>query len=260
MKFALTHKGDIVWGPTEFNAAFLNAVLEDLGFSSVDRYINTRSATIIDEDTQTYFLPVVEILPDYNHLTTTLYKDRHEIMYQSPIIQKPTHVNFYYYPSHKPIDQIKRELKAKTSAYRNDYKEFSILYTIGEKTFSIPTDDETRLSLTIKIASGDGPYNYKFGNQWVQVTKADLQDILTKIDEKIQFSFDWQNSKINEIEDAATVDDLLKINISTPPQASKLVEEQIDDPVEEEILEKVYDSDGNVIGYQIQGNNLVSGS
>lgn len=259
MKFALTHKGEIAWGPTDFNAAFLNAVLEDLGFPPVDRYVDTRLVTVIDEDTQTYFLPVNEIFPEYNNLTSELVRSHHEIKYKITT-NYPSHVNFYYSIIQRPLSQIKEDLKTKTKQYRDEYRDFTINYTIGEKIVNIRTDDKTRLSLVMKIASGDGPYKYKFGHDWINATKADLQDILSKIDEKIQFSFDWQNSKFEEIENASSITDLLKIDISSPPKTPEPVEENINEPEEEVILEKVYDSDGNLIGYQIQGYNLVQGS
>lgn len=203
--FALLNDNELVLGPIEFNYRLINSVLEDE--LEIDYRIepsdHARVPIIITEKIK--LLKVVEDKPQYDPRYEEILLYKYEIINDEVI--------FYYQKSNIDFDKIKNEYK-KVISNERWIRENSghITHLINNTEIKVSTNRETRISLVTKLASGSGPYNYKFGDVWVEITGEDVGNIITKIDEKIQVDFNWELQKINEINLCSSIDELNSID------------------------------------------------
>lgn len=203
--FALVNDNELVLGPIEFNYRLINSSLED--DLEVDYRIqpsdHSRVPIIITEKIK--LLKVVEDKPPYDPRYEEISLYKYEVINDEVI--------FYYEKSNIDLDKIKNEYK-KIISNERWIRETSgyITHSINDIDIKISTDRETRISLVTKLASNNGPYNFKFGDVWVEITGENIGQIITKIDEKIQSDFDWELQKINEINLCSTIDELNSID------------------------------------------------
>jgi hypothetical protein len=79
--------------------------------------------------------------------------------------------------------------------------------------YNIETNRNSRSKYIEKfIMLGDGEsINWKFSEQWITLTKINIQNIIQAIDEHVQSAFDWEFNINNIINSATSLDDLLNI-------------------------------------------------
>jgi hypothetical protein len=199
--FALLNDNELVLGPIEFNYRLINSVLEDE--LEVDYRIqpsdHSRVPIFITETIK--LLKVIEDKPEYDSRHEKIYLSRYEIVNDNVV--------FYYEKSFVDLDIIKSKYRGIISNERWIRENSGhITHLINNTEVKVSTNRETRISLVTKLASGSGPYNFKFGDIWVEVTGEDIGNIITKIDQKIQTDFDWELQKINEINLCSSIDEL----------------------------------------------------
>jgi hypothetical protein len=59
----------------------------------------------------------------------------------------------------------------------------------------------------------DEVVNWKFSDQWIQLSKDNVLEIAKEIDQYIQQQFNWETEKIAEINQCETVDQLLLVDV-----------------------------------------------
>ena len=125
----------------------------------------------------------------------------------------------------QPLDlhAAQSNYRARAAAYRYDKEVAGTKITINEVEYNIETDRSNRskyLEKYIMLAENQ-TVNWKFGNQWVILSKQDIQNIVQAIDSHIQAAFDWELGMINSIESAASLADLLAIEELNPVMNSE---------------------------------------
>ena len=191
--YALVNGQELLLGPISFNYRMINSVLEeelevDFRVTSQDYQSVPLSFT---EDIK--ILPARNEVPEHDPRFQTVSQSSHEIT--------DTEVVFYYGVSDKPLEQIKEEYKAVVAPERWNKENTTVTVTINNNEITISTSRDNRLSIVSKLLSGDGPYNFKFNDGvWEEISKTDLQTILTEIDTVVQAAFDWELAKLAEID------------------------------------------------------------
>lgn len=207
--FALVNDTELVLGPIEFNYRLINSTLEDE--LEVDYRIqpsdHSKVPLLISEKIK--LLKAVDDKPEYDARYEEIFLYKYEIINDEVI--------FYYDKSSIDLDKIKSSYKAVISNERWKRENSGyITQLIDNSEIKISTNRETRISLITKLASGNGPYNFKFGDTWAEIRGEDISQIILKIDQKIQTHFDWELEKINEINSCSSVEELNSIDFFDP--------------------------------------------
>jgi hypothetical protein len=208
--YALINGQELLLGPIGFNVRMINSELEELELperfrvSSSD-YQNV-PLSITDE---------VKILltrnqhPEFDPKYEYLYGPVHEI--------KEDEVVFNYWKADRTLEDIKAAYKLQVKPERQRRENTTVKVTVNNTEVEVSTDRENRLALTSKVVSGEGPFNFKFDSGvWVEVSKVDLQTIITAIDAKVQEAYDWELAKLQEIDACETKEAVYEVEI-TPP-------------------------------------------
>ena len=84
--------------------------------------------------------------------------------------------------------------------------------TINDTIVQVSTAREERVSFVSKLVSSPGPHNFKFENNvWLQITTTELEYVISQIDAKVQESFDWEYTKVQEIDACETGEDVYNV-------------------------------------------------
>ena len=125
----------------------------------------------------------------------------------------------------RPLDlhDAQSNYRARAAAYRYDKEVAGTKITINSVEYNIETDRSNRSKYIEKyiMLEDNQTVNWKFIDQWVNLSKQNLQNIIQAIDSHIQAAFDWELSMINIIESAASSEDLLAIEELNPVMNSE---------------------------------------
>jgi len=218
MLYSLIHDNQLLLGPIKYNYQLINFDLEEL---EIPQRLTSQSynQVPIQFDEKTFLLPAREDVephdPRYKKLqspTWSIVKDENDI---------PMEVVFAYAAVDRDLEEIKAERKSLVAPERWNKENTIVTVTLSDENITVSTSRENRLSLISKLLSNDGPYNFKFDSGlWLEITKVDLQTIITAIDTKVQEVFDWELAKLQEIDACTTIDDVYAVEIvplRTPP-------------------------------------------
>jgi hypothetical protein len=206
--YALVNGQELLLGPIGFNYRMINDELEELELSHRVSTQDYASVPISITDT-VKILPARNDIPDHDPRFETVSQFSHSIT--------ETEVVFYYIKRDKDLEQIKTEYKAAVAPERWNKENTTVTVTINDKEITVSTSRDNRLSLVSKLLSGDGPYNFKFNDGvWAEISKSDLQIILTAIDIVVQAAFDWELTKLAEI-DACVDGEAVYAVVIVPP-------------------------------------------
>lgn len=207
--FALVNGQELLLGPIAFNYRLINSSLEeDL---ELDYRVKSSdySQVPIQITEEVKILSTKDEIPDFDEKFEIVRLSHHEIT--------DNEVIFYYTKIEKTIEEIKEERKKEVSPKRWNRENTTISVIINGTEIKASTSRENRLGLVTKLLSGDGPYNFKFDNNiWLEITKEDLQNLITQIDLKVQEAFDWELAKLTEIDACETKEAVYEVDISDP--------------------------------------------
>lgn len=204
--YALINNQQLLLGPIAFNYRMINSVLEeelelDYRVTSQD-YQNVP----IEITKNVKILPALNDIPEHDPKFQYLTGPVHEIT--------NTQVIFHYQVADKPLEQIKDERKALVAPERWNKENKNITITINNNDITVSTSRDNRLAIVSKLLSSDGPYNFKFDNGfWEEITRNDLQNILNQIDVVVQEAFDWELTKLEEINACETAEEVYQVEI-----------------------------------------------
>jgi hypothetical protein len=191
--YALINGQELLLGPIAFNYRMINSVLEE------DLEVDFRVTPQDYQNVPITFTEDIKILPAREDIPA--YDSRFQTVSQTGHTITPTEVVFNYGVSDKSLEQIKGERKVAIKPERLNKENTTVTVTLNDKDITVSTSRDNRLSLVSKLLSGDGPYNFKFnGGVWEEISKTDLQTILTEIDTVVQVAFDWELAKLTEID------------------------------------------------------------
>lgn len=214
--YTLINGQELLLGPVAFNYRMINSVLEeelevDFRVTSQD-YLNVPLS----------FTEDIKILPSRNEIPE--YDPRFQSVSQTSHTITDTEVVFTHTISDKPLEQIKAEYKAGVAPERWSKENTTVAVTINDKEITISTSRDNRLSIVSKLLSGDGPYNFKFDTgAWEEISKTDLQTILTEIDTVVQAAFDWELAKLAEIDACENGEAVYAVVIVPPVEQSVIL-------------------------------------
>jgi hypothetical protein len=214
--YALVNGQELLLGPIAFNYRMINSVLEEeleVNFRVTSQdYLNV--PITFTEDIK--ILPARNEVPEHDPRFQSVSQTSHEIT--------DNEVVFYYGISDKPLEQIKGEYKARVAPERWNKENITVTVTINSKEITVSTSRDNRLSLVSKLLSGDGPYNFKFNDGvWAEISKTDLQTILTAIDTVVQAAFDWELAKLAEIDACEDGEAVYAVVIVAPPVETPVI-------------------------------------
>lgn len=211
--YALIHNSQLILGPIQWNYRLINGELEDL---EVDARVSPRDYENVPFtfDENTYLIPAVQNIPEYDGRFQSVGNFDWEIIQENDV---PVRVEFTYPILDKTLDQIKQEYKSQLPDIRRQKETQIIDVTLGETTVQVSTSREERVSFVSKLVSSPGPHNFKFENNvWLQITTTELEYVISQIDAKVQEAFDWEYSKVQEIDACETGEDVYNVIIREP--------------------------------------------
>lgn len=206
--YALINGQELLLGPIAFNYRMINVELEEL---EVDYRVNSESyqsvPLSITEDIK--ILPARQEDPEHDSRFEYLTNITHEIT--------ETEVIFRHEKADKSLEQIKGEYKTFVKPERKNRENTTITVTINDTPVTVSTSRESRIELMTKLLGNEGPYNFKFDNGvWLEITKADLEYVISQIDAKVQEAFDWELTKLAEIDACTTKEEVYAVEIIPP--------------------------------------------
>ena len=223
MEIALIHDNSLILGPMGYNVRMINSELEEL---EVEETITTQSYTNIPihfSDGLTHLLPLEKDIPPYDPKYYDVGNFTWEIIEEN---QVPTKVLLTYPITEKTLEEVKTLRKSEVSPYRREKENTILTLTINETEVEVSTSREERLLLASKLAASPGPHNFKFSNTWLEITTEQLQTIVSEIDVKVQEAFDWELSKLQEIDACETIESVYDVVIREQPQRFGLEENE----------------------------------
>ena len=207
--FSLVNGQELLLGPIAFNYRMINSVLEE------ELEVDFRVKSSDYQSVPIHFTEDIKILPARNEIPE--YDPRFQTISQTSRIITDDEVVFTYTVSDKTLEQIKDEYKAIVKPERQRRENTTIKVTINDNEVSVSTSRESRLEFISKLLGNDGPYNFKFDNgTWLEITKTDLQYIISQIDSKVQEAFDWELAKLEEIDTCETKEEVYEVEIVPP--------------------------------------------
>ena len=206
--YALIHNSQLILGPIKYNYRLINSELEEL---EVERRVSPRDYenVPISLDNSTHLVLANQIIPNYDSRFQSVGNFEWEIITENNI---PIRVDMTYEIGDKTLEQIKEEYKSQVAPIRREKENTYIEVVVNGNTVTVSTSREERNLIVNKIISLEGTCNYKFANDtWLEVVKTDLENILSQIDTKIQEAFDWEYSKIQEIDTCTTGEEVYQV-------------------------------------------------
>ena len=204
--YALVNGQELLLGPISFNYRMINSELEQL---EVNCRVTSRDylsvPILITEEIK--ILPAKYDNPEYDLRFEYLSNITHEIT-ESEVVFRQSKFS-------KSLEQIKEEYKTRVKPERQKKENTTINLIIKNTEITISTSRESRLGFISKLFGSDGPYNFKFNNDiWLEITKENLEYIISQIDVKVQEAFDWEFEKMLEIDSCKTGEEVYSVEIS----------------------------------------------
>ena len=207
--YALIHNSQLILGPIPYNYRMINGELEEL---EIDARVTPRDYENIPIrfDDLTFLVPVTQIIPEHDTRFQSVGNFTWEIIQENEIW--PSGVEMTYPISNKTLEQIKEEYKTRLPDIRRQKETQIIDVTINDTIVQVSTAREERVSFVSKLVSSPGPHNFKFENNvWLQITTTELEYVISQIDAKVQEAFDWEYTKVQEIDACETGEDVYNV-------------------------------------------------
>jgi hypothetical protein len=215
MEIALIHNNSLELGPFGANVHYINQELEEL---EVEERVSPQSFSELPihfSDGLTHLLPTERVIPENDPKYHNVGNFSWEIIEEDEI---PVKVVFTHEVADKTLEEVKELRKQEVAPYRKEKENTTITLTVNGTAVEVSTSREERILLASKLSAAPGPHNFKFQNTWLEITTEELQYILNQIDVKVQEAFDWELSKLQEIDTCATIDDVYDIVIREQPE------------------------------------------
>jgi arsenate reductase-like glutaredoxin family protein len=211
--YALIYDSQLILGPIGYNYRLINSELEEL---EIEQRVSPRDYenVPIQIDANTYVLPAIQIIPSYDSRFENVGNFSWEIIKENDI---PVRVEMTYPVTNKSLETIKEEYKQQIAPIRKEKENTYIDVELNGTTVSVSTNREDRLSYVSKLIASPGTHKFKFGNGvWLEITTTELEHIISQIDLKVQEAFDWEYSKLQEIDACITGEEVYNVILREP--------------------------------------------
>ena len=206
-----------------FNVRYINSELEDL---EVEERISPQSYTDLPihfSDNETHLVLIEKVVPENDTKYHNIGNFTWEITKENDV---PVKVLLTYPIIDKTLEEVKELRKQEVSPYRREKENTTISVNLNGTSVEVSTSREERLLLASKLAASPGPHNFKFSNTWLEITTEQLQTIVSEIDVKVQEAFDWELSKLQEIDACETIESVYDVVVREQPQRLGLEENE----------------------------------
>lgn len=223
MEIALINNNSLILGPMGFNVRYINSELEDL---EVEERISPQSYTDLPihfSDNETHLVLIEKVVPENDTKYHNIGNFTWEITKENDV---PVKVLLTYPIIDKTLEEVKELRKQEVSPYRREKENTTISVNLNGTSVEVSTSREERLLLASKLAASPGPHNFKFKNTWLEITTEQLQTIVSEIDVKVQEAFDWELSKLQEIDACETIESVYDVVVREQPQRLGLEENE----------------------------------
>lgn len=213
--YALIYDSQLILGPIGYNYRLINAELEEL---EIEQRVTPRDFENVPLKitNNTYLLPISKIIPEYDSRFQGVGNFEWEIIKENDI---PVRVEMTYTINDKSLEQIKDEYKREVILIRKAKENIIIDVDLNGTIIPISTSREERLNYVSKLMASPGPHNFKFTNGvWLQITTTELEYIISQIDLKVQEAFDWEYTKLQEIDDCTTGEEVYNVILVEPQE------------------------------------------
>jgi hypothetical protein len=194
----------------------INSELEEL---EVEERVSPQSFSSLPihfSDGLTHLVPTERVIPENDLKYHNVGNFSWEIIKEDEI---PVKVVFTYAIENKTLEEVKNNRKQEVAPVRREKENITITLTVNDTAVEVSTSREERILLASKLAASPGPHNFKFQNNWLEITTEELQYILNQIDMKVQEAFDWELAKLQEIDACETIDDVYEVVIREQPES-----------------------------------------
>lgn len=214
--YALVHNSQLIIGPINYNYRLINAELEELEVNAKVSPRDYERVPIIF-DANTALVPVVQDIPTYDERFESIGNFEWSIFQENGY---PERVDMTYTINSKSLEQIKEEYKSRVSPIRwSKENDQLLILTINNTQVQVLTSREERAQFVNKLVScsniPNATHNYKFRNDvWVEIGCTEIEYILQQIDEAVQDSFDWEYTKLQEIDACTTGQEVYSVDLT----------------------------------------------
>ena len=203
MKYILVVRGQVVWGPIEWNRRiFENELREEADITTSLPDFKNDTAQIPFED-GVRIMAVGDIdIPSYHALAESL---------EGPFWNLGGDVATAYFKKKTlPLEQSKPNYKLVVSDLRWQQESSTVSVNIRGTTVSVSTARGERDQWNALYAVGI-PKTWKFGEQWLDLEVEDFKTVASAIHDYIQPLYDEERRLYGLIDSAATLQDLIDI-------------------------------------------------
>lgn len=207
-----TNYNTIAYGPFEWNRRRFESELRDeyeINITLSETNPNFEPVTV-NSELRILHVNETKMPPDMNGLIHTL---------AGPFLEVNNYAcNLIYNKVDKPIDEVKAELKSKLADSRWKYETSGINVSIRGIELFVTTQRGERDIFLQSLQLGADGQNWKFGNTWIQLSLTELGSIVQSIVTHVQEAFDWESSKITELDSVTVLEDLISFETRHPSQ------------------------------------------
>jgi hypothetical protein len=214
MLYVLIDGEYVVNGPREWNAkSFQNTLSDDYEINYVLPMQKEDFGIIVINDTLR-ILPASLTYPEYN--SKIEYCDGPYWNYENNFAAGSFQVK------DQPIDSVKANLKQIIAANRYNKEVAGTKTTIQELEVFIDTSRTNRNTYVnaYNLMADTDTVNWKFAEGWLVLTKEEMSNVVTTGSNYINAQFDWELSKVDEINNCTTLEELNNVDLGypVPPQ------------------------------------------
>lgn len=207
--FVIIQNNYVVLGPMRWNKfRFENFLLEECEVTFTLETKNDDNIPVIVSDS-IKILPIAGTPnPAFNSKTQMLHGPFWEFTDSSAISS--------YQVMDMSIDAVRNNLLGVASNERWLKTNNTVPVTINNIEYKFDTSTQTTHALHQAITSNIQSLNWKLNGEWIQLSSNNISTICNAITTHIQTCFDWELSKVAEINNCSTLAELDAVEIVTP--------------------------------------------
>ena len=201
--FVIVHNNSVILGPMRWNRyRFENVIQEDLDLDQPITLPDTNGSNVITVNDEVTIYPVLridneEFNPKIQHLHGPFWEFTDVGAIGSYIAQDLS------------IDAVKNQLKAEIANQRWLKENEGTYIRLNDVEYPFATTKENRSILHQAITSNTTELNWKIStDQWIILTQQDIKLVFDTIFQHVQWWFDWELRKFNEIDNCTTLQQL----------------------------------------------------
>jgi hypothetical protein len=209
--YAVVYKDRVIVGPMDWNRSIFQGSLEKENvIVGLPRVVPETLPYIINEDAKIAL--VEEQRPEINPAVEFYYGPQWDLSGDKAVA--------VYEAVDTPIDFARYNLKVKAAEARWKKETAGTKINIQDIEVSLDTSRDGRNIFVQKhsIMAEEEVVNWKFSEGWLSLTKSELGSIVTAGSNYIQSCFDWEKTINDEIDAAASKEELLSIDAQITEQ------------------------------------------